>query len=232
MTIRTATATREGTTAPNCDAAAVFEAINGTVAAVLIDGTGHSDQLAAGVERLAWAGARLAARTDGRAALVTLGATVADPGAAAEPEPDGPAVTAVWHPEGDVVVHWIGDCRAYAWDGARLVQLTSDHTMGEYLRTVIGRPVPESRPYDAWILTTLSRALPTMVCEVVAEQPQLVLLTTDGIHDAVPHSLVEALVRQHADNPQALANALVAAVPADVDGYRDDATAVIVTTAD
>ena len=222
--ITTAITTRAGTEPPNCDAAAAFTTADGTVGAVLIDGTGHSPGIAAGVQHLAWAGARLAARLDGRSALVTLGQIIADP---AE-ETSGPAVAAVAHPDGEVVVHWIGDCRAYAWTGEHLVQLTTDHTMGECLRVnAAGGPLPEYRAHDNWVLGTLSRALPTTIFEATIERPDLVVLTTDGIHDTVPHAGLETLVSLRRGNPQALARALVAAAAPDADGYRDDATAIV-----
>lgn len=225
--ITAATATRPGTSDHNCDAAEVFTASDGTVAAALVDGIGHSATIAEGMRRLAWAAARLGTRLDGRSALVTVGAIVADPGAADEPEPDGPGIIAVAHPDGDVVVHWIGDCRAYAWDGETLTQRSTDHSMGECLRVNSGRALPEFKAHGNWVLLVLSRALPTTVFEATIDDARLVLLTTDGVHDQVPHATLEALVRQHADTPQALADALVAAAEDDADGYRDDATVVV-----
>ncbi|MFD3917366.1 hypothetical protein ACFWR1_38445, partial [Streptomyces sp. NPDC058603] len=55
----------------------------------------------------------------------------------------------------------------------------------------------------------------------------LILLTSDGVHDQIGRAALEALVREHAADPQALADALVAAAEPDDDGYRDDATVVI-----
>jgi serine/threonine protein phosphatase PrpC len=44
----------------------------------------------------------------------------------------------------------------------------------------------------------------------------------------VERAELEALVRAHQDDPQGLADAIVAAVLADEDGYRDDATVIVV----
>ena len=53
------------------------------------------------------------------------------------------------------------------------------------------------------------------------------ILTSDGVHDQTKHAALEALVRAHADDPQALADTLAATARAEEDGYRDDATAVV-----
>ena len=57
---------------------------------------------------------------------------------------------------------------------------------------------------------------------------RLILLTSDGVHDQIPEPEMTALIREHADAPQALAEALVAAAQPDGDGYRDDATVVVI----
>ena len=224
----TATASREGTSGPTADAAAVHRTADGTTAAAIVDGIGHDPGTVRLMPVLAEVAARLTARIDGRSAIVTAGQLVADDGTGDDPEPDGPAVVAAVRPDGRVVVHWIGDCRAYTWDGTVLAQLTTDHTMGESLRRNSGRDSPEYAAHDNWVLLTLSRAVPTTVGEAVALDPHLVILTSDGVHDQVPHDVMEGLVRAHETDPQALADALVAAAQPRPSGRRDDATAVVI----
>lgn len=224
----TATASREGTSGPTADAAAVYRTADGTTAAAIVDGIGHDPGTVRLMPVLAEVAARLTARIDGRSGIVTAGQLVADDGTGDDPEPDGPAVVAAVRPDGRVVVHWIGDCRAYTWDGAALVQVTTDHTMGESLRRNSGRDLPEYAAHDNWVLLTLSRAVPTTVGEAVALDPHLVILTSDGVHDQVPHDVMEGLVRAHETDPQALADALVAAARDRPSGRRDDATAVVI----
>src|SRR5207248_223751 len=36
-------------------------------------------------------------------------------------------------------IAWVGDCRAYRWNGRVLHQITTDHTVAEYFRA-LGRP--------------------------------------------------------------------------------------------
>lgn len=223
----TATASREGTSGPCADAAAVYRTADGTTAAAIVDGIGHAPGTVRLMPVLAEVAARIAARIDGRSGIVTAGQLVASDGTGDEPEPDGPAVVAAVRPDGRVVVHWIGDCRAYAWDDAALVQVTTDHTMGECLRRNSGRSLPEYAAHDNWVLATLSRALPTTIGEAALPDPRLVVLTSDGVHDQVPHSVMEGLVRAHETDPQALAAALVAAAGERPSGRRDDATAVV-----
>jgi protein phosphatase len=146
--------------------------------------------------------------------------------AAAEIEPDGDAVLAVAEPDGqETSIAWTGDARAYGWDGQQLRQRSTDHTVGQYLR-VNGVPVELAEDHDNWVRTSLGRCGISSVhaCRIT---DAVVLLTSDGVHDSVPHASLEALVRKHADRPQELVEAVVAAVTADEDDYRDDATVIV-----
>ena len=86
---------------------------------------------------------------------------------------------------------------------------------------------------NRWSHSTLTpRATPSTIRQVwVPDYGQdlgageLVLLTSDGVHDAVPHDELVALIREQRD-PQALAEVIVAAARED-DGYRDDATVIV-----
>jgi len=89
--------------------------------------------------------------------------------------------------------------------------------------------------HDHWLLVGLSGATAATVRQVwIPDHGQgladdLVLLTSDGVHDAVDHAELVALIRAHRNrDPQALADAIVAAAATDDDGYRDDATAVVI----
>jgi protein phosphatase len=58
-------------------------------------------------------------------------------------------------------------------------------------------------------------------------EDELVLLVSGGVADGLPGGRLDDLVREHADDVQALADALVEQTEPDSGGYRDDATAVI-----
>lgn len=224
--IITGLATREGTAADNADAATVHVLADGTVGAAVIDGIGHGPHTSTTAPLLAQAAARLTARRGTLAGLLTAGELVADPGADGE-EADAVAVVAAVLPgTNETRVAWVGDCRAYGWNGNRLTLYTTDHTVGEQLRTN-GAPWELAEQHDNWLRTSLSDAVVGTVYQVTIPDP-VVLLTSDGIHDQIEPDALEALVRQHADDPQTLAETLVAAAQQDERGYRDDATTIVI----
>lgn len=227
----TATASRRGTREYNCDAAAIHR-MPGTdvVAAAIVDGIGNNLEVA----RLAGIAAEVAARVGARkgALLGILAAAelVAAP-AAASVDPDGVAVLAVAEPGHSTEIAWTGDARAYGWDGKTLRRLTTDHTVGEYLRRNGGDHIELlARAHDDWLRSSLGWSTIASVHEADTTAP-LVLLTSDGVHDQIAPGGLEDLVRDHQTNPQDLADAIVADAVADEDGYyRDDATVVVLQT--
>ncbi|MFD8409526.1 hypothetical protein ACFV1G_33190 [Streptomyces anulatus] len=225
--IRTGFATREGTAADNADAAKVYVLSDGTVGAAVIDGIGHGPHTSRTAPLLAETAARISARRGPLAGLLTASELIADAGADGE-EADAVAVTARVRPTDRVaVVNWTGDARAYGWDGTRLDLYTNDHTVGAQLRAN-GVSLEIAREHDNWLRTSLARAsIGTVYTAGVLDQ--LLILTSDGVHDQVPLEGMVALVHEHAQDPQSLAEALVAAARSDEDGYRDDATVVIVS---
>ncbi|MFB6423666.1 hypothetical protein ACFCXC_18260 [Streptomyces microflavus] len=226
MTIITGLATREGTAEDNADAARVYVLADGTVGAAVIDGIGHGPHTSATAPLLAEVAARIAARRDPLGGLLTASELIADRGADGE-EADAVAVAVRVRPDDDVaVVTWTGDARAYGWDGERLELYSDDHTVGKQLRAN-GVSLDIARGHDNWLRTSLARATVGTVY-TAGIRDQVVILTSDGIHDQIPADVLEDLVREHADTPQALANALVAAAQPDETGYRDDATAIVI----
>jgi len=218
-------ASRRDTRDHNCDAARVHTGPDGVLAAAVIDGTGNSAELATLAGVLAEVTVRIGARRGGMAALITAGDLIHD-------EHEAAAVVATADEDRPVHVWWVGDCRASWWDsGASLRAVTTDHTMGQQLRASGGVPVDLAATHDHWLLIGLADATPSTIRQVwVPDYGQdlgageLVLLTSDGVHDAVPHDELVALIREQRD-PQDLAEVIVAAARED-DGYRDDATVV------
>ncbi|MFM9446905.1 hypothetical protein [Streptomyces acidiscabies] len=225
--IRTGLATREGTALDNADAARVYRLAAGTVGAAVIDGIGHGPHTSRTVPLLAETAARIGARRGPLAGLLTASELIADVGADGR-EADAVAVTARVLPDDDVVVvNWTGDARAYGWDGKRLELYTDDHTVGKQLRAN-GVALEIARQHDNWLRTSLARAsIGTVYTAGIKDR--LILLTSDGVHDQIPEAEMTALIRDHADDPQALADALVDAARPDDTGYRDDATAIVIS---
>jgi len=223
--IRTATATRQGTTATNnADRAAVFASENGTTAAAVVDLIGHHPNAPQVAFLLAETAARIAAQRGGPSGLLSAGLLVADAGADDEPEPDGVAVVAVAEEPARTVISWTGDSHAYGWDGQRLHRYTTPHTYGEQLREN-GAPWEIAVQHDNWLTTMIGRAVPASIFTAVSPDP-LTILASDGL-DCVPRERLVEIIRGHAADPQALADALVAEPDVDAEGYRDDVTIVV-----
>ncbi|MET8826077.1 SpoIIE family protein phosphatase [Streptomyces sp. NPDC004610] len=225
--IETGHATRAGTIAPSADAAIVHVQADGTLAAAVVDGIGHSPHIADVARILAAVAARTAARRGCLAGLLAATELVADPGAGAEPEPDAVAVVAVTKPGDDrISTAWVGDCRAYALEDGKLQHLTIDHNLATQLE-MCGYAGEVVRRAGQWVRTSVATAAVATVAEAWTTA-DLVLLTSDGVHDQMPHHTLKALALEHQGDPQALAQALVRAAETGTDGVRDDATAVVI----
>jgi serine/threonine protein phosphatase PrpC len=221
--IVTGHATREGTAEDNADAAKVYVLADGTVGAAVVDGIGHGPYTSATAPLLAETAARYTAHRGALSGILGAGLLVADRGLDGN-EADAVTVTALVANVG-IRVAWVGDCRAYGWNGERLTLHTTDQTMGQWVRQY-GPPVEIAARYDDWVRVTLHSATVASTREIEVTDP-VVILTSDGVHDQITPAALETLVREHAADPQALADALVAAAQPDSSGYRDDATVVV-----
>ncbi|MFJ6214989.1 PP2C family protein-serine/threonine phosphatase [Streptomyces sp. NPDC092296] len=201
-------------------AAAYTSAGTGRTAAALIDGMGHTPEIVRLAPMLAETAVRVGAVRGALAGLLSAGLLLADPG-----HPDAVGVLVVTREDGGAELVWAGDCRAYRWDGAVLRQLTTDHSLAAYLTRAAGSDVPVHALVN-FVGVTLGTAVPATVPYVSVPAGGMLVLTSDGVHDQVEPEELERLVRTHAD-PQALAEALVAAAEAGPDGARDDATAIV-----
>ncbi|ARI52847.1 hypothetical protein A6E92_12045 [Streptomyces sp. S8] len=224
--IRTGYATREGTAADNADADAgkVYRLADGTVGAAVIDGIGHGPHTSRTAPLLAETAARVTAHRGALAGILSAGLLIADPGHDGE-EANAVGVAALVDDAGTRAA-WVGDCDALGWNGTRLRRYSTPQVMGEWVRQY-GPPVEIAEHYDDWVRVSLHSATVATVGEVDIPDPVVILLS-DGVHDQVPADVLEDLAREHHRDPQALANALVAAAQADAEGYRDDATAIVI----
>ncbi|MBT3077619.1 MULTISPECIES: hypothetical protein [Streptomyces] len=226
VTIATGLATREGTAQDNADAARVYRMSTGAVGAAVIDGIGHGPHTSRTAPLLAETAARITAHRGALAGILSAGLLIADDGHDGE-EADGVGV-AVLVDDAGARAAWVGDCDVFGWDGARLRRYSTPQVMGEWVRQY-GPPVEIAARYDGWVRVSLHTATVATVGEVDIPD-EVVLLLSDGAHGQVPASVMEGLVREHHDNPQALAEAIVAAAQPDAAGYRDDATAIVIRT--
>jgi serine/threonine protein phosphatase PrpC len=222
-TVTVGVAQRPGTEPPCADGADV-QRRGHRVSAAVVDGAGHHQD----VVRYAAVTPPVITHTGialgGLAALIAAGQMAH----AYDTPPHAAAVYASMEPGQPTMIHWIGDCRAYGWDGTRLALWSTDMTMGQWLRINGGVPVEIAERHDNWARLGLPQAAPATCRQVeIPETTTLVLLLSDGVSDQVAHEAIEELCRTCGTDPQALADQLVAAAQHDTDGYRDDATAVV-----
>ncbi|PXY21012.1 PP2C family protein-serine/threonine phosphatase [Prauserella muralis] len=122
---------------------------------------------------------------------------------------------------GDIA--WVGDCRAYRWNGRVLHQVTVDHTMAEFWRAHGMTPSPRM---EHMVTDSVRTAKPGDVgrARISAGAGRLVL-ASDGVHKSLGLPAIRTLL---ADGVPAgdTAAALVAA--ARERGSGDNATAVVV----
>jgi serine/threonine protein phosphatase PrpC len=138
---------------------------------------------------------------------------------------DAVLVVAVLPPVGSteevVDIAWVGDCRAYRWNGRVLHQVTVDHTVAQVWRTHGGTPPPRMDH----IVTDSVRTAKASDIGRASAGPGRLLLSTDGVHKLLDLLQIRSIL---ADNGTAgeTANALV--THATTLGSTDNATAVVI----
>ncbi|MEU5158573.1 PP2C family serine/threonine-protein phosphatase [Streptomyces sp. NPDC020875] len=246
MIITTATASRRGTRSYNADATAVHRLPGSPmVAATVVDGIGNTPA----VVRFSTIAAEVIARVGARRGplLGILAAAEMAAGPLTDQVDDGVAASAVTNEEtGTSLIAWTGDARIYGWNGEHLVQRSTDQTMGTWLRRWGGTGVTlhrddhpdETVPTEAGARVLDDYARSQLAHCSIATVPmcqiydRLIVLTSDGAHGQTTHAAMETLTREYGDDPQRLAELIVAAAEGDADGYRDDATAAVIRLTD
>ena len=210
------------------DAAAAFAATSGVLGAAVVDGIGNHPNGPSIMTLLAQTAARVGATKGALAGVLAAAALIDDPGVD-DYNPDAVLVLAISEPGESTRLGWVGDSHAYGWDGTRLRRWTTPQGMGQYLRQNSERE-DLAVEHDNWIRVSLASATATNVALAEVPAGELALLLSDGL-DIVPHVEIQTLVQRHQTDPQALADALVAAAREDESGYRDDATALVLLPA-
>lgn len=199
------TAGSQGPRSVNADAVATS---GGVVA--LADGVGDSAEAARAALAAATAAVHVPAAAGPIAALSAAHKAVLD----------GDCVLVVAQPyAGGYHIGWVGDVRAYAWDGVDLWQLTSDHTLAQYFRDRGGRVAPRMEH----LVTASVRTAGPDEYGLTSTGAANLLLTTDGVHKTLTHEAMTAILRTAYDPAEALVAAAVAA------GTKDNTTAVMLS---
>ncbi|TWP54251.1 serine/threonine protein phosphatase [Lentzea tibetensis] len=129
----------------------------------------------------------------------------------------GDTVLVVATPRADgYEVAWVGDARAYHWDGDTLTLLTTDQTVAEYFRSRGAVPAPRM---EHVVTNTVRHCTPDNIGRTTVRSGRLVL-TSDGVHGPLPHAALTAI----AGGGDAAARLVRAALHA---GGTDNATALV-----
>lgn len=197
---------------------------NDTLAAVVIDGTGSTPEVADFAAKAAWAAARVAARHDDPGYAILYAAELnADPDAGRDaplPEPDGAIVVATADPKTGWRIATAGDCKAFTFDGHRVQRLTEDHTVGALLRR-LGVSDEVAGSHDCQLMHSLGRARPGTV-PAARTKDRVVVLGSDGLK--LSEKQILKILLDHAADPAAAAHDLVAAAR---EHTTDDITALV-----
>jgi serine/threonine protein phosphatase PrpC len=207
------TASAQGPRSHNADAVGAYAAAGAPgIVFALADGVGD-DPAAAQAARVA---AAAAARTPVHKGPVE--AVLAAQQAVRE-RSYGDAVLVVAVPvAGGYRIAWVGDARAYAWDGTALRRLTTDHTLAEYFRA---HHQPVTPRMEHVVTTSVRTAKPHEIGTAEVTGGGL-LLTSDGVHKPLTGDTIRAILADPAHGAAELVEAAIAG------GGSDNATALYV----
>lgn len=216
------TASRQGGRQFNADAVGASRDDQGRVVFALADGIGDS-MWASEAARVA---SNVAARTPSSEGPVA--AVLAAQRALEALNTGADAVLVVAMPSDDgYEIAWVGDARAYLWDGIELTQLTSDQTMAEYFRLHDSIPTPRMEHVVTNSLRTTSAE---RIGTATVTGFKSLLLSSDGVHKVLSPETIQAVLAETGTTTLARVSTLVET--AMVLGGRDNATACLVRVAD
>jgi protein phosphatase len=224
--IRGESASRRGLRSLNADAVSGYtDPETGRSAFAVADGVGDHLLAARAARTVAAVAVRVAARLGVIAAILAAQEELLRQ--FPEPAADAVLVVALLPPadeaDGPCEVAWVGDCRAYRWNGRVLHQITTDHTVGEYFRAQGRIPAPR---LDHLVTTSARTVEPGEVGHATTgSSAGRLLLVTDGVHKCLTITTVKSVLAADGD-PGTTAEALVdLALRA---GSSDNSTALVV----
>jgi serine/threonine protein phosphatase PrpC len=214
------TASRQGGRQFNADAVGSSMDQSGRVVFALADGIGD-DMWASEAARIA---SDVAARTPSSAGPVEAVLAAQRALEALNTGADAVLVVAMPSDEGYKIA-WVGDARAYSWDGTELTQLTSDQTMAEYFRLHDSIPTPRMEHVVTNSLRTTSTE---RIGTATVTGFKSLLLSSDGVHKVVSPETIQAVLAESGTTTLSRVSTLVDT--AVVLGGKDNATALLVST--
>ncbi len=208
------TASVQGPRTYNADAVGAYAAADGPgIVFALADGVGDHQDAARAARTAASAAARTPVGQGPVAAIMAAQRAVHALGGA------GDCVLVVaMQAEGGYAIAWVGDARAYAWDGYTVRQVTTDHTLAQYFRDHDQPTTPRMEH----VVTTSVRTTEEHEIGTATIATGGLLLTSDGVHKALtPPTILDLL-----GMPGRAATALVRTAISL--GGSDNATAIVV----
>ncbi|MGW5717517.1 PP2C family protein-serine/threonine phosphatase [Amycolatopsis sp. NPDC003865] len=208
------TASAQGPRSLNADAVGAYAAAGGPgVVFALADGVGDDPAAARAARTAAAAAARTPVHKGPVEAVLAAQRAVRE-------QTLGDAVLVVAMPagHGGYRIAWVGDARAYAWDGTTLACLTTDHTLAEYFRA---RHQPVTPRMEHVVTTSVRTAKPEEIGTAETTSAGL-LLTSDGVHKPLASTGIRAVLARPGTGAAELVEAALAR------GGSDNATAVYV----
>lgn len=168
------TASAQGPRKLNADAVGAYAAAGGAgIVFALADGVGDHPSAARAARTAASAAARTPVGQGAVKAVLAAQRAIHDLGGTG----DCVLVVAVRTDKGYHLA-WVGDARAYAWDGYTVRQVTKDHTLAQYFRDH-DQPVT---PRMEHVVTTSVRTAGEHEIGTATVATGGLLLTSDGVH--------------------------------------------------
>ncbi|WP_327141746.1 PP2C family protein-serine/threonine phosphatase [Nocardia sp. NBC_01327] len=226
VTVAGAAVSRLGLRNINADAVAtVTDRQTGRAAFVVADGVGDHLAAARAARIVARVAARVAVTQGARAGILAAQAELLRelPEAAADSVLVVAVLPADGQPDGPCDIAWVGDCRAYRWNGRVLHLLTTDHTVAEYFRARGHVPMPGM----GHLVTTSARTVrPEDIGHAATgTSTGRLLLCSDGVGKRLEMADIKSLLAEDGS----ASHAATALVQTALDGGgRDNTTALVV----
>lgn len=208
------TASAQGPRTHNADAVGAYAAANGTgIVFALADGVGDHPEASRAARTAASAAARTPVGQGAAAAVMAAQRAVHALGEA------GDCVLVVaMQAEAGYEIAWVGDTRAYAWDGYTVRQVTTDHTLAQYFRDHDQPTTPRMEH----VVTTSVRTAKEHEIGTATVPTGGLLLTSDGVHKALSRPAILGILGMPGEAATALVRTAISL------GGSDNATAIVV----
>jgi serine/threonine protein phosphatase PrpC len=146
----------------------------------------------------------------------------------------GSTVVALVLKDNDYEISWVGDSRAYLWDGESLKQLTRDHTHVYDLVDQGAISIADAATHpERHVLTQSMGVFDDMALEPGSVAGQLqanqqILLCSDGLTDELSDNAVASQLRRNSSTQEQVDGLISAALTS---GGRDNVTVIVVGSA-